>query len=104
MSVFVISLLLVNVVNVFGPLMGDSKSAFAISALTSYFLFAAVAYWLDTRRPRSSEFNRKQMPAFGLLHEPQQVPVQAASACSAWLSGAMIVPPPSTRASLSSPS
>ncbi len=50
MSVFVVFLLLVNVVNIFGPLQGDSKLVLAISALTSYFLFAAVAYWLDRKR------------------------------------------------------
>jgi len=50
MPVFVIFLLLVNVVNIFGPLQGDSKTVLAISALTSYFLFAAVAFWLDTKR------------------------------------------------------
>jgi len=50
MSVFVIFLLLVNVVNIFGPLQGDSKLILAISALTAYFLFAAVAFWLDTKR------------------------------------------------------
>jgi len=50
MSVFVVFLLLVNVLNIFGPLQGDSKLVLAISALTSYFLFAAVAFWLDTRR------------------------------------------------------
>ncbi len=50
MGVFVVFLLLVNVVNIFGPPMGDSKLGLAISALTSYFLFAAVAFWLDTRR------------------------------------------------------
>ena len=50
MSVFVVFLLLVNVLNIFGPLQGDSKLVLAISALTSYFLFAAVAYWLDTKR------------------------------------------------------
>ncbi len=50
MSVFVVFLLLVNVVNIFGPLQGDSKLVLAISALTSYFLFAAVAFWLDTKR------------------------------------------------------
>jgi len=49
-SVFVAFLLLVNVVNIFGPLQGDSKLVLAISALTSYFLFAAVAFWLDTKR------------------------------------------------------
>jgi hypothetical protein len=50
MPVFVIFLLLVNVVNIFGPLQGDSKTVLAITALTSYFLFAAVAFWLDTKR------------------------------------------------------
>ena len=50
MPVFVIFLLLVNVVNIFGPLQGDSKMVLAISALTAYFLFAAVAFWLDTKR------------------------------------------------------
>jgi hypothetical protein len=50
MGVFVIFLLLVNVGNIFGPPMGDSTFGLAIFALTSYFLFAAVAFWLDTRR------------------------------------------------------
>ena len=50
MSVFVIVLLIVNIANIFGPLLGDSKLALAITALTSYFLFAAVAYWLDRHR------------------------------------------------------
>ncbi len=50
MGVFVVFLLLVNVVNIFGPLQGDSKMVLAISALTSYFSFAAVSFWLDTKR------------------------------------------------------
>jgi hypothetical protein len=50
MSVFVIVLLSVNAVNIFGPMMDDSKVVLAISALTFYFLFAAVAFWLDTKR------------------------------------------------------
>ena len=50
MSVFVVFLLLVNVLNIFGPLQGDGKLVLAISARTSYFLFAAVAFWLDTKR------------------------------------------------------
>ncbi len=50
MSMFVIFLLLVNVVNIFGPLGGDSKMVLAISALTAYLVFAAVAFWLDTKR------------------------------------------------------
>ncbi len=50
MSVFVIFLLLVNVVNIFGPLQGDNKLFLAISGLALYLLFAAVAFWLDTKR------------------------------------------------------
>ncbi len=50
MGVFVVFLLLLNVVNIFGPMQGDSELVLAISALTSYFLFAAVAFWLDTKR------------------------------------------------------
>jgi hypothetical protein len=50
MSVFVVLLLSVNVVNIFGPPMGDSKLGLGVSALTFYFLFAAVAFWLDTKR------------------------------------------------------
>jgi len=50
MIVFVAILLLVNIVNVFGPLQSDSKVALAVSALGAYFLFAAVAFWLDKKR------------------------------------------------------
>ena len=50
MGVFVFFLILVNVGNIFGPPMGDNKFGLAIFALTSYFLFAAVAFWLDTKR------------------------------------------------------
>jgi len=50
MGVFVVLLLLVNIVNIFGPLQGDSKVALAIAALASYFLFAAIAHWLDKKR------------------------------------------------------
>ena len=50
MSIFVAFLLLVNVLNIFGPLQGDSKIFLVTTALTSYFLFAAIAYWLDTKR------------------------------------------------------
>ncbi len=50
MPVFVIFLLLVNVSNLFGPPMGDSKMALVLSALTAYFLFAGVAFWLDSKR------------------------------------------------------
>ena len=50
MSVFVVFLLLVNVANVFGPPMVDSKTGLAIFALSSYFIFAAIAFWLDRKR------------------------------------------------------
>ena len=50
MTVFVVLLLLVNIMNVFGPLQGDSKLALAVSALAAYLLFAAAAFWLDTKR------------------------------------------------------
>ena len=50
MAVFVVFLLLVNILNIFGPLQDDSKVALAVSALAAYFLFAAVAFWLDKKR------------------------------------------------------
>ncbi len=50
MTAFVVVLLMINVVNLFGPLQGDSKVMLAATALLSYFLFAAVAFWLDTKR------------------------------------------------------
>jgi hypothetical protein len=50
MGIFVILLMLINVMNIFGPLQGDSKVALAVTALTAYLLFAAAAFWLDTKR------------------------------------------------------
>ena len=50
MGIFVVLLLLINIANIFGPLGNDSKLALAVSALTAYFLFAAVAFWLDKNR------------------------------------------------------
>lgn len=50
MGIFVVVLLLVNIVNIFGPLQGDSKLVLAVTALAAYLLFAAVAFWLDTKR------------------------------------------------------
>jgi len=43
-------LILMNIANIFGPLGGDSKVVMAVSALVAYFLFAAVAFWLDKKR------------------------------------------------------
>ena len=50
MAIFVGLLLLINIVNIFGPLQGDSKVVLAATALVSYLLFAAIAFWLDTKR------------------------------------------------------
>jgi hypothetical protein len=50
MAVFVGVLLLINVSNIFGAPMVDSKFGLAVFALSSYFLFAAVAFWLDGKR------------------------------------------------------
>jgi len=50
MVAFVALLLLVNVFNLFGPAPQDGQVALAISALTAYFVFAAIAFWLDTKR------------------------------------------------------
>jgi hypothetical protein len=50
MSVFVLILLLINTVNIFGPPFGNNKISLAISALVMYFLFAGVAHWLDGKR------------------------------------------------------
>ena len=50
MPVFVVFMLLANVVNIFGPFQGDSKLTAGIMALAFYFLFAAVAFWLDRKR------------------------------------------------------
>ena len=50
MIVFVVLLLLANIVNIFGPLQGDSQLIIAVSALAAYILFAAIAYWLDSKR------------------------------------------------------
>lgn len=50
MGIFVIILLLVNAVNIFGPPFGDSEVSLAISALLMYFVFAGAAHWLDGKR------------------------------------------------------
>ena len=50
MGGFVVILLVVNAVNIFGPPFGDSKVSLAISALAMYFVFAGAAHWLDGKR------------------------------------------------------
>lgn len=50
MGIFVMILLLVNAINIFGPPFGNTEISLATSALIMYFLFAGVAYWLDGER------------------------------------------------------
>ena len=53
MLVFVLLLILVNIPNIFGPFQDTGTTPLAVSALTAYFLFAAVAFWLDKKRVAS---------------------------------------------------
>ena len=50
MTVFVMLMILMNISNIFGPAGTDSKIVMAGSALVAYFLFAAIAFWLDKKR------------------------------------------------------
>ncbi len=50
MGIFVIFLLLINILNIFGPFGDESQLALAVSAVSSYLLFAAIAFWLDRKR------------------------------------------------------
>ena len=50
MIVFVVLMILMNISNIFGPVGTDSKVVMAVSALVAYFLFAAIAFWLDKKR------------------------------------------------------
>jgi len=50
MVLFVVFMLLMNIGNIFGPLQTDSKVVMSVSALAAYFLFAAIAFWLDKKR------------------------------------------------------
>ena len=49
-SVSALVLLLINAVNIFGPLTGDNKVALVIISLAMYFIFAGVGFWLDGKR------------------------------------------------------
>ncbi|NQZ88580.1 MAG: hypothetical protein HRT54_13495 [Colwellia sp.] len=54
MTIFVIVLLGLNVINIFGPLsVEDTPLSTAISAIIAYCVFAIIAYWLDKKRTRS---------------------------------------------------
>ena len=50
MSVFIVFLLFVNAINVFGPLTGDSKVVMGITSFSLYILFAGIAFLLDGKR------------------------------------------------------
>jgi len=50
MAVFVAVLLLINIANLYGPPPQGGKIGMAISAMVAYFLFAAIAFWLDKKR------------------------------------------------------
>ena len=50
MVTLVVFMLLINVGNIFAPLQSDSKIALAVFALSAYFLFAVIAFWLDKQR------------------------------------------------------
>ncbi len=51
MPAFVVLMLGANIINIFGPVSPDETAAgIAFSALTAYFVFAALAFYLDSRR------------------------------------------------------
>jgi hypothetical protein len=55
MSVFIIVLLGINVINIFGPLSPqDNETTTAITAITAYFIFAIIAWLLDRKRVSNS--------------------------------------------------
>ena len=54
MTFFVVVLLSINVMNVFGPLsLEDTTLSTAVSALIAYLVFAFIAFWLDKKRVNS---------------------------------------------------
>lgn len=51
MPIFVVLLLSINGVNVFGPLSPESDIvSVSLTSLAAYFIFAGIAYWLDKNR------------------------------------------------------
>jgi len=51
LPLFVIILLLINLINIFGPLSAsDNAESVALSATFAYFVFAGLAHWLDINR------------------------------------------------------
>lgn len=57
MCFFVLLLVLVNAVNIFGPLTSTDVDAFAIQVLLAFFIFAGIAGWLDKHRHAKSQTN-----------------------------------------------
>ena len=49
-AAFIAILLLINIVNIYGPPPQGGKIEMAVSAMVAYFLFAGVAFWLDKKR------------------------------------------------------
>ena len=49
MIIFVLMLLLINAINIFGPLVNNSIEQFSITSFSLYLIFAAVAHWLDRK-------------------------------------------------------
>ena len=50
MPVFVVVMLLINIVNIYGPPPAGGKVEMAISAMAAYLAFAGIAFWLDRKR------------------------------------------------------
>ena len=50
MPVFIVVLVLINIVNIFGPPPAGGKIEIAVSAMIAYFGFAAIAFWLGKKR------------------------------------------------------
>jgi hypothetical protein len=51
MPVYIIVLLGINIINIFGPLSpDDNETTTAISAIAAYFIFAIIAWFLDRKR------------------------------------------------------
>lgn len=50
MPVFVVVMLLINIVNIYGPPPAGGKVEMGISAMAAYLAFAGIAFWLDRKR------------------------------------------------------
>ncbi len=50
MGVYAVVLILINIGNIFGPASVDNVVVLSIVSLSTYFIFAAAAFWLDSKR------------------------------------------------------